>query len=181
MELQLKKGRILYRTPSSSEKEGIYGHYYSIKKIAKLYTKSPKNLNKVYKFKTLNKLKLIDFSHKETFEFLDSKLEGKLHEAFQMFTGYGIKELHIYDSKTKDTLCVYKNKPKHEIKLCPYTPALKEEEFGNKTLSKALCSLGYDGYYMPQIYLDAGSENDFNYHKEFFICDPENLENIGEL
>ncbi len=182
MELQVKKGRILYRTPSSTEKEGIYGHYYSIKKVAKLYTKSPRNLDKIYKFKTKKTLKLLDFSFKESFEFLDSKLEGKLHEAFQMFTGYGIKELHIFDTKTKDTLCVYKNKPKDGIRLCPYTPALKHDEFGNKTLSKALCNLGYDGYYMPEMYLDAGdSEKEFKYHKEFFICDPDNLENIAQL
>jgi hypothetical protein len=182
MELQLKKGRILFRTPSSSEKEGIYGHYYSIKKVAKLYTKSNRNLDKIYKFKVLKPLKLLDFSKKESFEFLDSKLEGKLHEAFQTFTGYGIKELHIYETNTNDTLCVYKNKPKHEIKLCPYTPALKQDEFGNKTLSKALCSMGYDGYYMPEIYLDArDSQEEYLYHKEFFICNPDNLENISQI
>ena len=179
LKLKLKKGRILYRTPSEEDTKGK-GHYYSIKKIAKAYTKSPRNADKVNKFKTKTILNLLDFSHKESFEFLDSKLEGDLHKAFQTFTGYGIHELHIYSKESNDTLCVYKNKPKHTIQLCPYTPALKEDEFGNKTLSKALCLMGFDGYYMPEKYLDA-RQIDSNYHQEYFICDPQNLENIGEL
>ena len=82
LQLKLKKGRILYRTPSSSTKEGIYGHYYSIKKVAKAYTKSPRNIDTIYKFKTKNTLNLLDFSNEESFKFLDSKLEGNIHKAF---------------------------------------------------------------------------------------------------
>jgi len=180
LQLKLKKGRILYRTPSSSTKEGIYGHYYSIKKVAKAYTKSPRNIDTIYKFKTKNTLNLLDFSNEESFKFLDSKLEGDLHKAFQIFTGYGIKELHVVVKESNDTLCIYKNKPKHTIQIYPYTPALKEDEFGNKTLAKALCSMGFDGYHMPGKYSDA-RQVDPKYHEEYFICDPENLENIGEV
>jgi hypothetical protein len=179
LQLNLKKGKILYRTPSSLSKEGIFGHYYSTKQVASLYKTPEKN---IYKFKTNKILKLLDFSNKDSFKFLDSKLKGKLHTAFQTFTGYGIKELHIVDKELNEDLCIYKNKPKFSIQLCPYTPALNSKEFGNKTLSKELCKLGYDGYYMPQIYLDAQvTDEDLVYHEEYFICDPKNLENIDKV
>jgi hypothetical protein len=180
LQLNLKKGKILYRTPSSLENEGIFGHYYSTKQIASLY-KTPEKTS-IYKFKTKKILKLLDFSNKDSFKFLDSKLKGKLHTAFQTFTGYGIKELHIVDTELNEDLCIYKNKPKYTIQLCPYTPALNSKEFGNKTLSKELCKLGYDGYYMPQIYLDAQvTDEDYVYHEEYFICDPKNVENIDKV
>ena len=83
-------------------------------------------------------------------------------------------------SDTKKTLCIYKNKPKYTIQICSLIPDLKEGEFGNATLAKALCKLGFDGYYMPGKYSDA-REVEVNFHEEYFICDPENLENIGEV
>jgi hypothetical protein len=176
MELQFRKGRVLYRTPSSQTETGIFGNYYSIKSVAQLYQGKKKE---TYKFRTKETLKLLDFSHEESFKFLDSKLTGDLHSAFQQFTGYGIKELHIFDGETKEDLCIYKNKAKYAIQLCPYTPALNKKEFGNKTVSKELCKLGYDGYHMPEIYLDAQlSDDDLTYHKEYFICNPKKLERI---
>jgi hypothetical protein len=179
MELQFRKGRVLYRTPSSETEPGIFGNYYSIKSVAQLYQKRKDAVKETYKFKTKETLKLLDFSNMESFKFLDSKLKGDLHKGFQMFTGYGIKELHIYNTETKQDLCVYKNKAKYAIQLCPYTPQINSKEFGNKTISKELCKLGYDGYYMPEIYLDAQlSDDDLTYHKEYFICDPKKLERL---
>jgi len=44
MELHLKKGKFLYRTPSSNTESGIFGNFYSTKEVAKKSSNSNRML-----------------------------------------------------------------------------------------------------------------------------------------
>ena len=184
MELEFRKGRVLYRTPSSETDEGIYGHFYSTKKIAALYVEHFSTVSKIYKFKTKKTLKLIDFSDIKTFEYLDNLLKNtSLHRTFQTFTGYGLRSLHIYDNETKEDLCLYKNKKAFEPVICDQVLDYVEGEYGHKSFGKELCKLGYDGYHMPGHWQSAvyDEEYELHFHKEYFICKPkDSLEKIAE-
>jgi hypothetical protein len=185
MELEFRKGRVLYRTPSSLTDEGIYGHFYSIKKVAAMYVEHFKGSeSKIYKFKTKKTLKLIDFSDIKTFEYLDKKLKNtSLHHIFQTFTGYGLRSLHIFDKESNEDFCLYKNKKAFEPMICDQVLDIVEGEYGHKSFGKELCKLGYDGYHMPDHWQSAvyDPEYELYFHKEYFICKPkESVEKIAE-
>jgi len=183
MELEFRKGRVLYRTPSSETDEGIYGNFYSVKSVAKMYLEHPNSVSKIYKFKTKKPLKLIDFSSIKTFEYLDKQFKNTpMYDTFQAFTGYGLRSLRIWDNETKEELCVYKNKKALEPMICDQVLDTVEGEYGHKTFGKELCKLGYDGYHMPETWQSAvyDVEYELYFHKEYFICTPkESLEKIA--
>jgi len=186
MELEFRKGRVLYRTPSSETDEGIYGHFYSIKSVAGMYVEHFKgSSSKIYKFKTKKTLKLVDFSDIKTFEYLDKHFKNTpIYETFQAFTGYGLRSLRIWDKETDEELCVYKNKKALEPMICDQVLDYVEGEYGHKTFGKELCKLGYDGYHMPNNWQSAAYEPDYDlyFHKEYFICKPkDSLEKIAEV
>jgi len=195
MELNVKVGKLLFRSPSSNTKSGIFGNFYSTKKVAKGYingvnvVEGENEVKKVYKFKIIKTLKLLDFSSIKTFEFLDTKFKEKpFYEQFQKFTGYGLTTLHIrykFKDKTKDfDRCVYKNKNKYEPRICDYLEdPSNPSNYLHKKLALEICKLGYDGYYMPEKYIWANViTRTILFEKEFFICDPtEVLENLGPI
>jgi hypothetical protein len=198
MELRVKVGKPLFRTPSSNTKAGIFGHFYSVRSIAEYYKNGSEDAfkdasNKVYRFETIKPLKLLDLTFIKSFEFLDKNFKDKpFYEQFQKFTGYGLKTLHIrykFKDKTKNfDRCVYTNKKKYEPVICDY---LEDPEDPNNylhlKLAKEICKLGFDGYFMPEKYLWANTyyyqpDKDLYFWKEFFICDPtEVLKNTGPV
>lgn len=185
MELEFRKGRVLYRTPSTLTETGIYGHFYSTKTIAAMYIEHFGTSQKIYKFKTKKSLKLIDFSDIKTFEYLDTVFKDTpIYETFQDFTGYGVITLHIRDKETGTDLCMYENKKAFEPMICDQVLHYVEGEYGHKSFGKELCKLGYDGYHMPDKWRSAVYDPDYElyFHKEYFICKPkESVEKIAEV
>jgi hypothetical protein len=191
MELHVKKGKHLYRTPSSNTEAGIFGNFYSTKEVAKKYISGKSlafegSLNKVYTFKVRHSLKLLDLSDIKSFEFLDKKFKDtNYYTEFQQFTGYGLKTLHLiytFKDPSKKSLdaCYYRNKKKYEPVICDYLEDLDNpNDYLHMKLAKQICTFGYDGYYIPTKYLYANffnmyseSELDPYFDTEYFICEP---------
>jgi hypothetical protein len=148
--LTFRKGRILYRSPQSERKSHIFGHYFSVDDLACAYAESYNS--KIYKFKTKNTLRLIDFSELKTFEYMYNNLKGDDLELFMFTTGYGLTYLTNEDKN--DVCCYYKNKPKFQPKLCIIGQHKKDDvDYINLKFMKMICKLGYDGIRMPSKYV----------------------------
>jgi hypothetical protein len=185
--LTLRKNKVLYRTPSGELESQIFGNWYSKKSVARLYIGMFSDAKYVNKFKTTEELKLLDFTDIKTFEFLDKNLTGEHHKVFQQFTGYGLNELRIAFTNKKTgkefVQCIYKNKPLHEIMICPEPDSVNGGEPGHLSLSKKICSFGFDGYFMPDKYMIPRDQKEkITFHQEIFLCKPKNvLKLVGKV
>lgn len=191
--LSFRKGRLLYRGPPSDRQKDIFGYYFSVDDLACWHADSRYN-GKIYKFKTKQSLKLVDFSETKTFEYLYNTLKDKNLELFKIATGYGLTQL--YHHGKEEVYCYYKNKPKFEPRLCLVGQHEEGDiDYTNLKFMKLICKLGYDGIRMPSKYIEQHPRDKktfdavyrfFNKHEEsiynedYFICNSKDVLEVIE-